>query len=203
MMISVYVNEEGVSAASGEKGSIRVYQRMDHKWNVALEMEFNTAHVKSIAEARRTILEMVQKLEGCKVFVAREVVGQLYYVLEANGFECFEAEGYPEEFLDSIWEAFKEEQNEKHEVQEIPVSHIEKKEKEGCYFLNLKKALNLDCNLSSKKLLLPFLRGKDFIELEMICDHLPRWFEQELKVLELKSEVVKLKENEYKVVVMV
>lgn len=203
-MIAVYVNEEGNTASISEEGIIRIYQKSEEGWNSVSEATFCLGVVKGISEARRIMIEMVQKLEGCNVFVAKEVVGQLYYVLEANGFESFEAEGKPELFLEAIWEEVQSTKSENVKASETEtVSYFEKTDKEGFYFLNLKKALNLDCSISSKKLLLPFLRKKDFSGLDVICDHLPRWFETELSTMGLKSEVIKLKENEYKVSIVV
>jgi Fe-only nitrogenase accessory protein AnfO len=199
-MIAVYVNEEGTSASLDEKGSVRVYEKDGGAWNVIREIPFDMDTVKGIAVIRRTMIEMVQQLKGCNVFAAKEVIGQLYYVLEANGFESFEAEGIPEEFLSSIQETIDQTAFDKVDTDKPEqVSYFEKTEKDGYYFLNLKKALNLECSLSSKKLLLPFLRQKNFKGLEIFCDHIPRWMETELKALGLVAEIHQLKENEYKV----
>ena len=34
--------------------------------------------------------------------------------------------------------------------------------------------------MNSRQLLLPFIREASFCQLEVICDHLPKWFEREL-----------------------
>jgi Fe-only nitrogenase accessory protein AnfO len=199
-MIAVYVNGEGSSASLKEEGCVKLFSNTGEGWKAVREVPFLVEGTAGVAQMRRAVSEMVEQLKDCHIFVAKEVVGQLYYVLEANGFEAFEAEGKPEEFLNSIQEAVQTVSEEKKDdVKATPESWFEKTEKEGYYFLNLKKALKLDCALSSKKLLLPFLRSKDFLGLDMICDHLPRWLEDELKILKLNSEVSKLKENEYKV----
>jgi len=204
-MVAVFVNEQGLTASPDEKGCVRVYQKKEDKWEVIQEIAFTSDGIKGIAEARRVMIEMVKKLVGCKVFVASKVNGQLYYVLEANGFESFEAEGKPEQYLDGIWEEILVDETSTEQAVEKsgPATYFEKLDKEGYYFLNLKKVLNLDCSISSKKLLIPYLQKKEFIYLEVICDHVPRWFESELKAMELKSETIHLKENEYKVIITV
>lgn len=202
-MIAVYINEEGVMASIHEKGLIRIYQLEQGVWKVLREIPFILDRTKGITEVRRKLIELIQGLKECRAFAAKEVAGQLYYVLEANGLEAFEAEGRPEEFLDSIQEAMENPESKKLEdpIAE-PVSYIESTGKEGFYFLNLKKALNLDCGTSSKKLLLPFLRKREFQGLDMICDHLPRWLQTELEALKLKSEIIQLMENEYRVIIV-
>ncbi len=197
-MIAVYVNESGVTARPGEKGFVRIYEQLKSKWSISMEVPFEPEANSTIAGIRHNLQEMVQKLEGCKVFVANQVAGQLYYVLEAHGFESFEAEGEPEEFLDSIHETVKQDKSVE-EPSSAPKSYFIKQEEEGAYFVDLKSALNMDCSLTSKKLLMPFLKKGEFKRLEVLCDHLPRWFESELAPMKLKMTVVKANEKESRV----
>jgi Iron only nitrogenase protein AnfO (AnfO_nitrog). len=140
-MIAVYMNDHGNVASQGEKGLICLYEKSAATWQRVIEIPFDTGEANSIAGMRRTILDMVQKLEGCKAFVANEVAGQLYYILEANGFECFEAEGKPEEFLNSIEDALKLEQNKKIQKQPEPEEYILPTKLPGEYFVDMKMAL--------------------------------------------------------------
>ncbi|MDR2141936.1 MAG: hypothetical protein LBR11_09150 [Deltaproteobacteria bacterium] len=55
----------------------------------------------------------------------------------------------------------------------------------GRYFLDLAKALALDPELSSKKILQPFLRETRFQELAIECDHQPRWLPEAARNLGL------------------
>jgi len=201
-MIAVYVNEQGVTALMDEKGAVRIYDKGDQDWHVIKEYAFEMEQNQSISGIRRYLQEMVQKLEGCKVFVAKAVAGQLYYVLEAHGFESFEAEGVPETFLDSVDDAVKQELKSSVEKKPSTEQYFNTTEEVGVFVVNLKKVLNLDCSLTSKKLLLPFFRKKEFNRVEILCDHVPRWFETDLSPLQLHSTTVKLNDNEYSVHIM-
>jgi len=201
-MIAVYVNEQGVTALLGEKGVVRIYDKVGHDWQVIREYPFEMEQNQSLSGIRRYLQEMVQKLEGCKVFVAKAVAGQLYYLLEAHGFESFEAEGVPETFLNSVHEAVQQEKKSNAEKKPSPEEYFNTTEEVGVYVVNLKKVLNLDCSLTSKKLLLPFFRKKEFNRVEVFCDHVPRWFETDLPPLQLHSTIVKLNDNEYSVHIM-
>lgn len=198
-MIAVYVNEQGIAALPGEKGFVRVYDKKEKEWLLIHEYPFELDQKLSIAEIRRYLLCLIQNLKGCSVFVANQVIGQLYYVLEANKFESFEAEGQPIDFLDSIHEEIKKEPRKQGNQRSSPEMYINSTEEVGVFFVNLKSALNMDCSLTSKKLLLPFLRKKEFTSLEIHCDHVPRWFHTELAPMKLHPTIIKTNENEYRI----
>lgn len=200
-MIAVYVNEKGNVSSQREKGLICLYEKSADTWQRVREIPFDTSENNSIAGMRRTIIDMVQKLEGCKAFVASEVAGQLYYVLEANGFECFETEGKPEETLNSIEDALKQEQKQNTQKQPESEDYILPTKEPGVYFVDMKRALNLNCSLTSKKLLMPFLHKQEFRCLEILCDHVPRWFTSDLMAMKLQATIVKASENESRVLI--
>jgi Fe-only nitrogenase accessory protein AnfO len=56
---------------------------------------------------------------------------------------------------------------------------------DGCYRINLANILANDSSLNSKQVLVPFMEGVTFKQLEVLCDHPPRWFARELYKLNL------------------
>jgi Fe-only nitrogenase accessory protein AnfO len=202
--IAIFLNSEGLTSSPSEEGTIRVYSQNlnTNSWEVTKEFGFSLVKSTSIAELRRAILNMIQRIGDCRIFAAKEVAGQLYSVLEANRFSIYEVEGKPEQFLDSILSSEKEENESAIEKNAQPViCYPEKTNVEGSYFINLKAALNSDPNLTSKKILLSFLKSKDFKVLEIICDHIPKWFDEEFENQGLQSTVSKLDGNEIKVII--
>lgn len=59
---------------------------------------------------------------------------------------------------------------------------------EGRYSINLARILAENPALNSRQVLLPALEKKHFKKLEIICDHIPRWFNNELSNLKLIAE---------------
>lgn len=204
--ISTFINLEGFTSTLKEDGIIRVYTHNPNtnSWEVTKEFEFTLSQSTSISAVRSEILSMVQKIGDCRIFAAREVAGQLYSVLEANGFNVYETEGKPEQFLDSIW-ASEEKENRNSPEKTGPHASTDPKETDvpGTYSINLKAVLNTNPNLTSKKILLPFLASRNFKVLKVICDHVPKWFDDEFEKQGLHSTVSKLDENEYKVVISI
>ncbi|MFA7059901.1 MAG: Fe-only nitrogenase accessory protein AnfO [Pedobacter sp.] len=60
--------------------------------------------------------------------------------------------------------------------------------KEGCYSINLAEILQDNPALNSRQVLIPALEETSFKKLEIICDHTPRWFQNELNNLNLMAE---------------
>lgn len=59
---------------------------------------------------------------------------------------------------------------------------------EGRYSINLAEILEENPALNSRQILMPALEGTSFKKLVIICDHLPRWFNNELRNLKLTAE---------------
>jgi len=55
----------------------------------------------------------------------------------------------------------------------------------GCYRIDLAEILASDTGLNSKQVLVPFMAAVPFTQLEVLCDHPPRWFARELHKLDL------------------
>jgi Fe-only nitrogenase accessory protein AnfO len=59
---------------------------------------------------------------------------------------------------------------------------------EGHYLIHLAEILQDNAALNSWQVLVPTLEGKAFKKLEIICDHIPKWFNNELRNLKLTAE---------------
>ncbi len=201
--IAVLHNSEGFTSSPKEESIVSVYTQNfpNDSWEVSKEFAFSLKKSLSISELRKLILNMLESIGDCRIFVAREVAGQLYSVLEANRFSIYEVvENGTISRLDSSF-GNKEHNNLNEATAGTLLCYPEKTGVEGKFFLNLKAALDADPNLTSKKILLPFLLSKDFRELEVICDHIPRWFKEEFEKQGLQSTTSELEKNEYKVVI--
>ncbi len=59
---------------------------------------------------------------------------------------------------------------------------------EGRYLINLAEIMNDNKALNSRLVLIPALEDASFKKLEIICEHIPRWFFNELRNLKLVAE---------------
>ena len=195
MEIAVFQGIGGKTQSFLEPGIIKVYSRNLGEWKTTKEIIFRIENKANLKEVRENISKMAEALGGCRVFVAREVKGLPYTVLDGMGFNTWELDGSAKEFLDYVFE--KEEEEVKIENQVSLIQEV----KDGVYLLNLKKIQENNINLTSKGILIPFLSTTTFYELQIICSHIPPWFEAEFKRLDLKAVSQTISSKEIKVTV--
>lgn len=183
MKIAVLVNEYEKSISSLEDGIIKVYSKdSSGAWEVEKELSYRINNQSSTVALHKMMAEILEDLGGCRNFAALEIKGILFTYLDGYNFNMWRMNGVPEEFLDYIYEKEKEIAISTSEVvpNMLPIDMGD-----GCYFIDLKKAIENDEKTTSKKILLPFLRNSSFKNLKIFCDHIPRWFKSEFDNLNL------------------
>jgi len=183
MKIAVLVNEYEKSISSLEDGIIKVYSKdSSGAWEVEKELSYMINNQSSTVALHKMMAEIFEDLGECRNFTALEIKGILFTYLDGYNFNMWRMNGVPEEFLDYIYEKEKEIATSTPEV--VPnIGPIDMGD--GCYFIDLKKAIENDEKTTSKKILLPFLRNSSFKNLKIFCDHIPRWFKSEFDNLNL------------------
>lgn len=199
--IAVLLNSDGETSSFNESGVIKVFSKQEGEWNKTKEVLFNIEENINIMCFRENIVSIVNFLGNCKIFVARYISGIAYNILDTMGFSSWEIHGVPEKFLDSLLEDEK--------LYKLNKLSTEKKfnslaapvqtSNEGFFYMNLKELQNSNSNLSTKQALLPFLKNTAFYELELLCSHIPPWFEAEFKKMNLTADIHELGHNEYKI----
>jgi len=201
MEIAVFQDINGETQSFLEPGIIKVYSRHMGEWKVTKEIIFRIDNIASLKAIRESIRNMAETLGDCKIFVGREIKGMAYTVLDGMGFNTWELTGNPKEFLDFVFEKEEEEAKSMELSKARDQLPLIQKNKDGNYFLDLKKIQEHNINQTSKGILLPFLNTTIFYQLEIICGHIPPWFEVEFKRLNLYSESQAIKQNQIKVTV--
>lgn len=197
MKIAVFIGDNGMTLPFNQCGITRVYKKEKDAWEIEKEISFEISDSISMNEIRNNVKNMAESLEQCGVFAAKEVNGIYYTILDGMGFSIWKVEGRPEDFLDVILEDEEEEKLKKIEYEVIP-SPV-KNGSEGNYFIDLKTEIQNNEKYTSKQILLPFFNTVKFNELEVICSHVPPWFQGEFERLNFRSLVEKINENTFKV----
>jgi Fe-only nitrogenase accessory protein AnfO len=210
--IAVFLNDKEETTSLTEEGIIKIYFKEKTKWQIYKESPFSMDKCNGIKSVRERSLKLIEILEECRIFVASEIIGVPYNILDSRGFDLWEIEGVPEEFLDYVLEeslreklSNEEQQKSKQLSQQLSQLGVIDKpietDKKGCFYLNLKNLQETKSGVSSKQALLPFLTKYTFSELELLCSHVPPWIENFVKEFHFKLDVIKIKSNEYKVVI--
>jgi Fe-only nitrogenase accessory protein AnfO len=199
--IAVHLSDLEETISLNECGTIKVYAKKNTQWVIEKKLDFSISEAVGIKGIRDKYVQLAEVLDDCKILVASNITGISYNVLDSMGFNLWEIEGKPDEFLEHVLESeIKNEINETKEYEngDKEIGPVEA-DKEGHYFIDLKRFTENNSRISTKQALLPFLRSRTFYELEIICSHMPPWFDREFAALGLKYFAVQNSTNEYKV----
>ncbi|MFZ5642595.1 MAG: Fe-only nitrogenase accessory AnfO family protein [Bacillota bacterium] len=186
--IAVHLGEDGKTASLYVKGKVTVFRKKKGKWTSWKEMEFMLDRGMGMSDTRERMKDVSSFIEGCTVFVGLNVSGVPYFELEKSNLSIWEYWGKPEDFLDQILEKEEEERLllESREKIEVPVPE---EISGGCYRVSIKRIQEGNTGITSKQVLLPFIRKGGFYSLEILCSHAPPWLEAEIKSGSLPGDI--------------
>jgi Fe-only nitrogenase accessory protein AnfO len=191
MKIAVFMADNGRTVSLYEVGKVCVYEQQAAVWCKVNEIAFSINYRMPLADIRERTLAMLAQLHDCRHFIAREIHGALLSYFDGMGVSMWKLDGDPLSFFDAV-RGRVEESYQQAQLNSEPTRFMQAGEQDGEYQLDLIAALRSDTQLTSKHVLLPFLRQVAFSKLEIICDHIPKWFEHELAALQLTWQVENL-----------
>jgi len=196
--IAVFSGENNRLTTVFDPCTVKVMEKIDDKWHATREISVFLDMKNGIADFRNNISNFVSAIKDVNVILAAEVSGIPYKVFDQEGFDICECEELSIDFLDKILEA-KNNQEVRCEAYDVGEVNTEPVESEivGNYVLDLKKLFANKTSLTSKQALLPFLKHTPFHMLEVLCSHVPLWFDLEFEKLSLNKEITKISENDY------
>lgn len=182
-----------------DPGTMVIYCRRERSWQPEREIPFFIEPDKGLKELRRKMTDLHEFLGSCRIFVAKSASGALYYELEKAGCSIWEISGRPEEFLDEVLE----EEERKYYDEKKPLAIPSPLEvSPGRYFISIKDIQGNRPDITSKQILQQFVHKEIFLELEMICDHLPPWIEMEADCRGYSLKTERLGNNDVKVTML-
>lgn len=132
------------------------------------------------------------ELGDMKVILGSDISGASYSALNRVGFLFCESEGISDGFLDELFGELDADEDVMIIEKSKAGSGLENNESPkalmtpqpgalpGHYFINLKEVQQCNPLLSTKKILHPFLKETPFLELVILCGHVPPWLETDL-----------------------
>jgi Fe-only nitrogenase accessory protein AnfO len=155
---------------------VNLFEKGDEGWQNSETIPFSLEGSSS-AEIRDCMRSLILELGSCSILVGKSIAGLPYHVLDRMGFSIFEAEDLTEGLLNGLCSDFEQAEQEKNRTQSatepVPLDD------QGRWMLDLIALQEDHPEISSKQALRPFLK-QPFLELMIICSHLPPWLEQVL-----------------------
>lgn len=201
--IAVLLNEEKQLASFVDATLIYIYEKTS-EWQV-----IQTIETKDLAYTRENDIKnftsaLIEKLKCCKVIVGTLILGVPYYLLIRAGYELCEAPTFSMLLLDQIYEDYYKtpEKTGKKQAMELKGegnNHLMSVEcisrapvpldETGNYFIDMIEVQKAYAEMSSKKILLPFLGNTMFRSLKINCSHVMPWLENYLEQEKLNMSI--------------
>ena len=192
MKIAVVENNNQKTSSIFEPGFVATYEEDGGEWKVLNRFENKVCNAKGIAAVRMAVADTVKQLGDVKIVVASEIPGIAFGTFQAAGFEIFLVENSALDVLDSVKKEMLEvieKRQEKPRKFDI-MQFLEPGMNKGDFCLNMEEILLKNPELTSKKILIPYLKNGEFNRLDVICSHIPKWFNIDLGVLGFEYETV-------------
>jgi hypothetical protein len=173
--IAVFTDQKGNMVNFYSCTRFQIFMKRDN--NFIVEKTVSYAPIQSAdTGSRDAVKDLTICLGTCKTVVFKEIAGIPYTVFDRERFLIFLTSDYSNETLNGILLDL-DEMNKVQQLQQGLDEHTKPVETEipGIYFLNLLQTQKAHPQLSTKDILLEFLQQTPFLELEIICEHVPPW----------------------------
>ncbi|MDR2572779.1 MAG: hypothetical protein LBC94_00290 [Desulfovibrio sp.] len=172
--VAVIVDRQGKIASFPGNVLARIYHKRDGVWGCGRIVAFSPGAERGLPAVRDSLREFIADLGQTRILVAASISGIAYSLLNQRGFRLCEMDGFAPDCLDDLVESVK------YEPAPVLSPHPEEISP-GIYRCDLMVILREYPDLSSKKILRPFFDGTPFVELRLLCGHIPPWLAPELK----------------------
>lgn len=184
MKIAAYINEHEQVAAFPSGAQFRLFSFEGGQWIPERDITLDITTASGLTELTARINTAIRALGDCQVALLGELRGLLRALLEENGLRTWKSAGNLYEQLSAVATCEAElaaQKTAEPSIEPQPVGNPA----DGHYFLDLVEVLQSETHPASRDVLLPFMQAAPFRQLDIRCDHLPRWFEGSAKALEL------------------
>jgi hypothetical protein len=176
--IAVFMRGYTKSTSSTVITTVIVFEKSNAGWNEISRYYVNISADLDLSSLRAEIRKTLDLLGGCRVAAGASISGVLFRELDSRGFSVFEIESCSPETLDGILDDMNESLSDEDGVEVIPTQPVET-ETPGVYQLDLDRLQETFPEITSKQALRDFLDTTPFIELRLLCAHVPPWLESE------------------------
>ena len=187
MKIATYLGEDGKVTDFFNKGHVRVFDKLADAWTGVQDVPLAVDDSMGIGDVRQAVNTALDAIRECEVFLLRDMRGVIRVYLEDRGYRVWTSKGTLSDQFDDVVQ--KEAEFAKAEAEKtvgIPAPESVGNPDDAHYRIDLIELLRADACHISRDLLMPFLETVSFAQLEIVCEHIPKWFASELRELDLR-----------------
>lgn len=186
--IAVFTDENGNMANFYDCARINMYSKTENAFKLQKTVEYEKIEPSSPLKIRMDTEALIELIENCDTVAFKELFGIPYSVFDKAGYNIFSIDYYSEEMLMGIEDDIESINDSKKKKEEM-LSSAKPIETDtpGVYFFDLLEVQTKCPEITSKQALKEFLDSTPFMELRLICAHMPPWIEKDIR-FKIKSE---------------
>ena len=192
--ISIIMNYSSNINSFEDGAVILVFVNRDAFWTILKRVPVDIDFSQDLPLLREDIRNLIAELDDCKIIVGKTISGLAYHMFDKMGFDIFEIEQFNAKILDQILSDLT-----CTSTKNINMTSPVEMDVPGIYFLDLISVQNQNPEISSKMILQPFLTNTPFLQLNLICEHLPPWIENFITGKEMKLTTEKTTDGKVQV----
>ena len=194
MKIAAIVDGKGNAISFGEPATVLLFSREGDEWFVIDSFEYNLGEQYGLGDLKESTQALGAKLGDCRIMLLRDVSGYPRTMLLELGFTLWSIEGQPERYLDRVMQKTAEAAEAKAAVvtankpkvpEALPTPKPLDGSCSGVYTIDISEAQVCGGNHNSRESLIPFFKTTQFTRIDILCDHVPKWFSSELAEMKL------------------
>lgn len=178
--IAVLENTENSVSSMDNCTHLAVWQRdwsTGKGWRAAKSVSFSLEGCTSLPQIRDELRNLAQLLPDQAAIAGLSISGLAYNELSRMGFCLCELDAFSPDILDALASEILASAQGEVQVPTAPTPT----DTPGVYTVNLMEVQAAHPEITSKKALRPFLESTPFVELEVICGHMPPWLEEHMR----------------------
>lgn len=186
MKIAVFLDEEGQILPFYSSGIVEIYSDEESGWECVNQIPLDLTVQKDLVDVQVKVQLLASDFEDCTLLVVQNIKGLPLVLLQEAGIGIWKAEG---KFSCEMFHFVKGKLEAAIKAQEKKVVRpsLVGDEQEAEYEIDMIPLLSGDRSLNSIDILVPFMQETNFRKLQIICSHLPKWFNRALEAFELTS----------------
>lgn len=184
-IMAVFRDDTNQIARFDEMTNFVFYAKEESCWRKSDAVPFSPDLSGGLAAIRENIQQMIGAFNACKIIITKSLTGIPYQVFDRSGFIICESDDFDLDLLDAIQADLISQDEDAAEDELLLANTPTETDTPGYYFIDLTQVQKKHPDMSSKMALLPFIKDTPFYSLEVVCDHIPPWFDHKLPEMNL------------------
>lgn len=178
--IAVFLNADKNVSNFYECNHFVVYEKDENGYRIQKTVQFDQIIPSLPMKIRKDVNAVINLIEECDIVAFGKISGVPYSAFDIARYSIFQIPDCSKDSIQGIFDDIEELEKEKLQKEDL-INSARPIETEiaGVFYFNLIKLQEVCPEISSKKALLTFFNETPFMELKLICDHIPPWIERD------------------------